>query len=398
MKTIRDHLLAILNAEEDTGSRIHRLQQAAKRYGARLFPELLGILTSLELEEQEALRHWEGIVGAWQGLEQQLGRDISLQTAVCDYFSTNSGPLKAPKIIDTGLYETTMQNAYLDKLTGLYNRRFIDEVMGRELALAKRHASELSLLFFDIDNFKEINDTYGHGVGDLYLQLVADIISNTKRMEDIACRYGGEEMLLILPSASGQDALNLGRRILKRVEKAALNYLGHRISTTISAGLATYPRYGETADELLQSCDAALYRAKGSGKNTIAYATIDKRRGLRVDVSLPVMVRRFGFDGEQDISAFGQDISLSGFSFQTDTRLPMGSFVEVLFPLPEQDALTLIGEIVRVDDSIPRSVKGASMHHPSFQGLDVGAELCFKRMDKLCQRAITSYIVEHGRQ
>lgn len=383
MKTIRDLLLSILNSETDTGTIIHRVQQMAERHGARVFPELLGILTSLELEEQAALAHWQGIVGVWQKLEQQLGRDISLQTAVCDFFSANPGPLKSPKIIDTALYETTVQNAYLDKLTGLYNRRYIDEVMGRELALAKRHASELSLLFFDIDNFKDINDTYGHGVGDLYLQLVADIICNTKRLEDIACRYGGEEMLLILPSTSGQDALSLGRRILKRVEKAALSYLGHRISTTVSAGLATYPRFGETADELLQSCDAALYRAKGSGKNTIAYATLDKRRGLRVDVSMPIMVKSFGFDGEREISAFGQDISLSGFSFQTDTRLTMGSFIEVLFPLPEHEALTLVGEIVRVNDSD--------------HGLDVGAELCFRRMDKQCQRAISSFIAEYAR-
>jgi len=383
MKKIRDQLLAILDSGRDAESLPDQVQQLVERHGAQVYPVLLEVLTALVLEEQDASTHWQGIVDNWLELQAKLGRDISLQTSVCDYFSSIHGPLKAPRVIDTQSYEATVQYAYFDKLTGLYNRRYIDEVLERELALSKRHGSELSLLFFDIDNFKEINDTHGHQVGDLYLQLVADIICNAKRMEDIAGRFGGEEMMLILPRTSGQEALSLGRRILKRVENAALKHLGRRITTTISAGLATYPRFGETAEELLQSCDAALYRAKGAGKNTISFATIDKRRSLRVGLSLPIKIRSFGFNGSRPIAAFGQDISLGGFRFQTEERLEMGSCIEVLFQLPEQDSLMLIGEVVRVEDS-PR-------------GSNVGAELCFKRMDKLCQRAISTYITEHGR-
>lgn len=375
---IRDQLLAILNAETDTVFLLDQIRQAAGRHGHRVYPVLLGILTSLELGEQEAQAHWQGIVGNWQELRTRQGRDISLQTALCDYLSSHRRLPRVPKIIDAQTYEETLQNAYFDKLTGLHNRRYIDTVLERELALAKRHGNELSLLFFDIDNFKEINDNHGHGVGDLYLQLVADIIRTTKRTEDIACRYGGEEMLLILPNSSDQEALSLGLRVLTRVEHTPLDHLGLHISTTISAGLATYPRHGETAAELLESCDAALYRAKGAGKNTILSSSNDKRRCLRVGLPIPIMIRGFGFDNDRAIAAQGLDISLGGFRFQTDARLEKGSRIEVLVPLLEQKPLLLIGEVVRVENSP--------------QGSEIGAELCFRRMDKLCQRVISALI------
>lgn len=377
---IRNQLLAILDTLTDTPTLLEQIRQMAENHGRPVYTELLGILTSLDLGEHEALFHWQGIVANWRELQARQGREIGLPTAICDYFGSRRRLLKIPKIIDSQVFEETVRNAFFDKLTGLHNRRYIDAVLERELALAKRHGSELSLLFFDIDNFKEINDTYGHGIGDLYLQLVADIISSAKRKEDIACRYGGEEMMLILPNSSGQEALALGRRVLNRVEQASLDHMGHRISTTISAGLASCPRHGETAAELLESCDAALYRAKGAGKNTIATISSDQRRCFRVGLSLPILVRGLGFQSDQAIAAQGLDISLGGFRFQTDANLEKGCRIEVLIPLLEEEPLLLIGEVVRVIESP--------------QGSEVGAELCFKRMDKLCQRAISMLIAE----
>lgn len=383
MNRVKDELLAILDSGNDTGALIDQVQQAVRHYGTPVYPELLGILTSLELEKLEAFAHWRRIVENWRDLEDKLGRDVSLQTAACDYFSSLQGALKAPRVNDH-IYEKSVRDAYLDKLTGLYNRQYSDEILARELALAKRHSHELSLLLLDIDDFKGINGGFGRGVGDLYLQLVSGIIHNSKRVEDIACRYGGEEILLILPNTGGQEAMTLGRRILGRVENATLNYLGKPVVATLSAGLATYPRYGETAAELLQSCDTALRRAKGNGKNALAAAEADKRHCPRVSISQPIRVRSFGrINGNEAISALCRDISLGGFSFRSDTRLEKGSLVEVQFPLPHQDPVTLIGEVVRVDDAP--------------HGTEVGAELCFKRMDKSCQRAISNYIAGHGR-
>lgn len=377
---MRNELLAILDTGLDTSTLLEQIQRLADRQGRYVYAELLGILTSLDLGEHEALVHWQAVVANWRELEAKQGRAIGLATAICDHFGSSQRLLKIPKIVDSQVYEETLREAYFDKLTGLHNRRYIDGILERELALAKRHGNELSLLFFDIDNFKEINDTHGHAVGDLYLQLVADVISSTKRKEDIACRYGGEELLLILPSTGGGEALMLGRRVLAGVEHTPLDHQSNRVSTTLSAGLATYPGNGETAAELLEGCDAALYRAKGAGKNTIATSGSDQRRCLRVGLSLPILVRGLGFEGDQAITAQGLDISLGGFRFQTDASLDKGARIEVLIPLLEEEPLLLIGEVVRLIESP--------------QGSEVGAEHCFKRMDKLSQRAISLLIAE----
>jgi len=277
----------------------------------------------------------------------------------------------------------TVLNTYIDKLTGLFNRRYSDEILVQEIALANRHKQDFSLIFFDIDHFKEINDAYGHDAGDLFLQKIADIITENKRIEDIACRFGGEELLLFLRDTDASQALVLGSRILKQVSDFVLDYKGKRISTTISGGLATYPLHGETADELLKSGDTALYQAKGAGRNTISFSSIDKRRCLRVGLSVPIMMKEFSFSNEKAIEAQAQDISLGGFSFQTDSELQKGMKIQVEFQMPERKPLLLLADIVRIE----KTTQGDN---------NVGAALCFKQMDKSCQNTISTYVAKNN--
>lgn len=380
---LRDQLRDLLDAKSETTTLLVRIQQAVDAHGSRVYTELMSLLTSLELGEQAAMIHWRGVVDNWRQLREKLGRDVTLPTAVSDYFSQNQGFIRAPKLIDSHIYEATVQIAYVDKLTGLYNRRYIDEVLEREVALANRHRTELSLLFFDIDNFKDVNDIYGHAAGDLFLKMVADIIRKSKRLEDIACRYGGEELLLILPNTASKDALTLGKRILSMVEESVLEHLENKISTTISGGVASYPRYGLTPTQLLQGCDAALYRAKGAGKNTIALPSIDKRRSLRVGAEVPVRVRRFGFDDGQPIEAHGHDISLGGFRFKTAAAMETGTLIEAIVKLPDGEVM-LLGTIVRVTEE-------GDMN-------EVAAEISYKQMDKSYQHAVSSFLADNGRR
>jgi len=376
---LHKHLIEILTQTDDTQIVIDLFQNMLDKQGTHVYSQILNTLTSLELNEQDAQKHWEQIVRNWQDLSEQLGRKIALQTAVCDYFTSIHNTLKSPKIIDIRLYEKTVLNTYVDKLTGLYNRRYADEILSLEMAYAKRHNLDLSLLFFDIDNFKDVNDTFGHDAGDLFLRQVSDIINKIKRVEDVACRFGGEEMLLFLRETDGSSALIIGQRILKKVGDLRLEYRGQTISTTISAGLATYPLHGETAEELLKSGDAALYQAKGAGKNSIACSSIDKRRSLRVDLSVPIMMKEFSFTDEHKIQVNANNISLGGFSFQTNSQLQLGMKIQVELQMPEQKPLLLIANVVRIEET-------------SQGNSNIGTELCFKQMDKSCQNTIAAFV------
>jgi diguanylate cyclase (GGDEF)-like protein len=382
MDMLYEQFVDILTQNNDTQTLINLFQCELDKQGTNSYSLILNVLTSLDLEEQEAKKHWEQIILNWKDLSQQIGRQVSLQTAVCDYFSSVHCTLKSSKIIDIRLYEKKLLNTYIDKLTGLYNRHYSDKILLQEIALAKRHNQDLSLIFFDIDYFKDINDSYGHDAGDLFLRKVADIIYENKRLEDIACRFGGEEMLLFLRNTDAKDALVIGYRILKQVEDLVLDYKGKSISTTISGGLAAFPLHGETAEELLKSGDTALYQAKGAGRNTIALSNIDKRRCLRVELSVPIKMKEFSFNNEDSIHANAQDISLGGFSFQTDSQLKLDMKIQVEFQMPDRKPLILLADIVRIEQTS--------------QVYNVGAALCYKQMDKSCQNSISAYVSGNG--
>ncbi len=371
----------IITQNEDAQTIIDLFQLEINKKGSDIYPLILSTLTSLELDAKDAQYHWQQIILNWQALSNKLGRKVSLQTAVCDYFNTIHATIKSPKIIDIRLYEKTLLNSHIDELTGLYNRRFGDEILEREVSHSMRHNQDISLIFFDIDNFKEINDTYSHAAGDLYLIEIAKIISKLKRVEDVAIRFGGEEILLLLRKTDGREALIIGNRILKEVANLELNYEGHTISTTMSGGLASCPIHGETVKELLKSGDIALYQAKGAGKNTILFSTIDKRRCLRVELFAPIIIKKFDFNYENVIEANGQDISLSGIRFQTNMQLKLGMKIQLQLHLPKHKQLQVIAEIVRIE-KLP---DGSN---------NIGAALCYKKMHQSSQDTISDYVSE----
>ena len=164
------------------------------------------------------------------------------------------------------------EQAIRDPLTGLYNRRFLDESLARELARARSENAPLALIMIDIDHFKQLNDTYGHPAGDEVIRQLARLLQRGARSGDYVCRYGGEEFLLVLPAMSLANAA--ARTDAWRSAFAALDVaLGERtVHVTFSAGVAEYPRHGEAADRLIQIADQALYAAKNAGRNRVAAA------------------------------------------------------------------------------------------------------------------------------
>jgi diguanylate cyclase (GGDEF)-like protein/PAS domain S-box-containing protein len=160
--------------------------------------------------------------------------------------------------------------AITDGLTKLYNRLYFTAKLDEEFQRSERYSTPLSLMLLDIDRFKTINDTYGHQAGDAYLQALALLVSDSIRLVDIAARYGGEELTIILPHADSEAAVTLAERLKSLVEAFKLSYAGHTISTTISIGVATHlPGSAKTTDEFLTEVDQALYAAKRGGRNRV---------------------------------------------------------------------------------------------------------------------------------
>jgi diguanylate cyclase (GGDEF)-like protein len=170
------------------------------------------------------------------------------------------------------LQERLEEQALRDSLTGLYNRRYLDETLERELARAEREQKALSIVLLDIDRFKLLNDTHGHQAGDAVLKRLADLLNARIRPSDLACRWGGEEFVVVLPNMPLDAAVE--RADLWRSEFAAERMrLGDAsVASTLSAGIATFPVHGATAAALMAAADTALYRAKSLGRDRVEAA------------------------------------------------------------------------------------------------------------------------------
>ena len=157
------------------------------------------------------------------------------------------------------------EDAIRDPLTGLYNRRFLQDYLPRELLRAAREGFRVAVIMLDLDHFKRVNDTKGHGVGDFVLIEIASLLKRHIRGSDIACRYGGEEFTLVLPNATAQSARNRAEEICAAVRKESDRLIG----VTASLGVAIFPTHAEEPESLLRAADRALYEAKGRGRDQV---------------------------------------------------------------------------------------------------------------------------------
>jgi diguanylate cyclase (GGDEF)-like protein len=167
------------------------------------------------------------------------------------------------------LYIRKLENAAtMDPLTRCYNRRALSEYLERDIAFARRHGGELSIIMLDIDDFKRINDMYGHQTGDDVLKEISSVVSSMVRKSDYLARYGGEEFVLVLPQTAQKHAVHLAEKIRKKIAGHRIESAGRPLSITSSFGVACY-RNGQDSFTLVQKADEMLYRAKASGKNVV---------------------------------------------------------------------------------------------------------------------------------
>jgi diguanylate cyclase (GGDEF)-like protein len=180
----------------------------------------------------------------------------------------------AAAIQNANNFERMKQLAYVDGLTGIFNRRYFEMRIAEELERAVRFLARMSVIMVDIDHFKRLNDEFGHLLGDEVLRVVSNLLKQQLRKVDMVCRYGGEEFAIIIPETTGGNALVVAEKLRRHIE--SYPFPGVPRSVTISCGVADYPSHGSTRDELVAAADGALYQAKQAGRNRVMAASCRK--------------------------------------------------------------------------------------------------------------------------
>jgi diguanylate cyclase (GGDEF)-like protein len=168
-----------------------------------------------------------------------------------------------------GLQLLLREQAIRDQLTGLFNRRYLIETLERELARAQRGNYPVSLIMVDLDHFKNLNEHYGHRVGDLVLQSLGKMLLVKTRLGDIPCRYGGEEMVIVFPEVNAEVTAQRAEHLRKSFEELLFDNAGLSIHVTLSAGVASFPEHAADLESLLHCAELAMSAAKAAGRNCV---------------------------------------------------------------------------------------------------------------------------------
>jgi diguanylate cyclase (GGDEF)-like protein len=351
MESIRSSILKCIYDHVDSDDDlIAELNRVVNEHGNGVYPIIIHVLTHLDLNTGKAEECWKEIISHRERLSKILGRSLSLRTAICDYFCSIDKSLKNPIVIEIHIFEATANSSKFDSLTGLYSRGFFENSLSREIARAKRYKTKLSLLFLDLDDFKKINDAHGHLVGDSVLKQVSRVIMEETRSEDTAARFGGEEIIVILPETGKNKSLIFGERIRRKVNALKMEHDGRPLHVTLSGGLATYPMDAVGSADMIRCADKALYSAKRNGKDNIAFFSDDKRHHHRINYSAEIKGREFGFKKTADFVGTGKDISVTGIRFESRTAMESGTKIQLHLPIKdESDPILIIGTVVRSD-------------------------------------------------
>jgi diguanylate cyclase (GGDEF)-like protein len=168
------------------------------------------------------------------------------------------------------LREALRQQSIRDSLTGLFNRRYMEETLEREIRRAEREKKPVGIIMFDIDHFKNFNDLSGHDGGDAMLRELGAYLSKSMRGGDIVCRYGGEEFVAVLPGASLEETRKRAEDLRQGVKEMPVYHLGKPLGRcTISLGVSAFPDHGLNSEIILKGADSALYRAKNEGRDKV---------------------------------------------------------------------------------------------------------------------------------
>lgn len=270
-----------------------------------LYSELLYYLTYRRFSDEQAETLWRAIMKHKGRMSEALGRKVSFRVAALDYLSTRNVILRQVRLIAKPEFESFLSYVNVDEVTSVFNRRYFNEILAHEVRRASRYGNPLSLLILDIDNFKRVNDTWGHLEGDTSLRKIGRTLRDNTRQMDSVCRYGGDEFAVLLPETNGEDARALAERVRQAASRVSHvpvtgaedgSYFSEAQSTppelegvakpadeaprtlTVSIGGATYPDSCDEAEELIALADQMCLDAKRAGKDRVLMSEGD--RGL----------------------------------------------------------------------------------------------------------------------
>jgi len=325
---------ALLKAVTRAGGRLADVRRSLDRleatYGESVYPAFIRLLTRLEFPAARARKYWVEVVRHADEMARALGREPDFRVALADYFVSRRRKIRHPMVVEIHLYQKTEAASLADGLTGLYNFRYMKNLVPRMVAHARRTGQTLGLAFFDLDDFKAYNDRFGHEAGNVLLRKVAGALTDSIREMDVACRYGGEEFALVLPGADKFGSLAVAERVRASLEQMAVPAARPGRCVSVSAGVACFPADAENADDLLASADSAMYHAKSQGKNRVELFSPERRCADRFQ-------EHFTARCTLDRSTFrlkGENLAKGGLYGLSDRPVETGSSVAVVLEVP----------------------------------------------------------------
>ncbi|MGE4618992.1 MAG: GGDEF domain-containing protein [Planctomycetota bacterium] len=230
--------------------------------------DLLELLTHHRFDPDLAEDLWRGILGHKTKLESSLERPVGVRVAAADYLTNHLPTLESIRIVSGPVMNQMISQVSLDPLTGLRNRRSLDATLRREMQRARRYGGHFTVLLIDLDQFKKINDGEGHVSGDEALVEISRRIQSACRETDFLGRWGGDELLLILPQTTAKDSTILSQRLRHDVRQRPVSFHnGNDWNATISIGIASYPEHGHVVQDLIAAASSALHTAKSEGRD-----------------------------------------------------------------------------------------------------------------------------------
>jgi len=316
-------------AARDIERSLHHEERLAKEKAGKketFYSDLIYTLTNLRYDEKEARVLWVNLLTHKMEMSDRLDRNVGIRVAALDYFKNILGALDDVKIIDASSYIETAQLAVTDGLTGVFNHRYFQDRLLRDINRAKEEGGNISLLMIDIDYFKQYNDVNGHIAGDVALKEVAAVLRRNLKKDDLVARYGGEEFAVILVGLAREQARLVAERIRTVVEQ--IDFPNEKVlptgNLTISIGLAEFPSDALERGDIIAAADRALYIAKRSGRNRVCLAPHEQRRDRRISKVLKVHYRHSDNLDQAPVQAHTADISVGGMALLVDGPAAVG--------------------------------------------------------------------------
>jgi diguanylate cyclase (GGDEF)-like protein len=330
---VQQHLIEIaaMDVERDLGHETLLEQQKASN-PETFYSDLIYTLSHLRYEEAEARVLWVNLLSHKYDISYRLGRNVGIRVAALDYFKNVIAILDDVKIIDSAEYIETAQLAVTDGLTGVFNHRYFQDRLLRDINRIKEEGGCLTLIMVDIDHFKLYNDFNGHIAGDVALKEVASVLRNNLKKEDLVARYGGEEFAVILWGLDRYPAETVAERIRAKVESTS--FPNEKVlpggNLTVSMGMAECPDDADDRGELISAADRALYTAKRLGRNRVEMAPPDQRREVRCRLSRRAAYRPEGEPQTPMVEAQTVNLSTGGVCLYSRGSVLAGQMLDLM--------------------------------------------------------------------